>query len=157
MNLLKILSASFAGTSLMTAFSYYRSDERNRQFKEPVLLNKLLTRTRFRKPALELLPLPGWLIHYMIGTSYTICYHYLWKCTNVNPTVQSGLWLGLISGLNGSAGWKLIFSNHPDPPDINFKKFYQHLLPAHIIFALGATAVYKISQNKIKRNQSGSR
>lgn len=144
MKFLKILSSSFVGTTLMTAFSYYMSVTQKKQFKEPVLLNKLLDRSRFIKSLSKKTSIPGWAIHYAIGTAFLLGYHFLWEDTSAEPSVASGLTLGLPSGLLGVAGWSLLMRSHDNPPPVDSFRYYIHLLPAHVIFSLGAAAGYKL-------------
>ena len=139
----KILSATIIGTSLMTLFSYFAANQWKSPFREPALLNKLLYRSPFYK--WKTLPvLPGWFFHYFIGLMFVVAYHLLWTNTSISPTVINGLILGFISGFIGIAGWILMFSIHPDPPFVNSRKYYPHLLAAHVIFGAGAVFGYEL-------------
>lgn len=141
-----ILFGSLIGTTLMTSFSYYLSRKTNRHFREPVLLNQLLFNFQLfefiRKPIS-----PGWILHYTIGFLFVTGFHFFWKVTPVVPSLLSGSILGLVCGFIGVAGWHLMFALHPNPPSIELKKYYIHLVVAHIIFGLGAVIGYKIFYN----------
>lgn len=142
MDLIKIVLGAFIGTSIMTIFSYLMSLKLNRQFKEPVLLNMLYARRGARGGSLKAVPGFGWMFHYFIGTTFVILYHFIWKMTAVDPSFLSGSLLGFLSGFIGIAGWSLMFNLHPDPPLIDFRKYYLQLIAAHLIFGLGAAGGY---------------
>lgn len=65
--------------------------------------------------------------------------------TSVDPSFLSGSFFGLICGFIGVAGWHFVLSIHPKPPLIDLKKYYIHLLVAHIIFGWGAALGYKLN------------
>jgi hypothetical protein len=140
----KILAAGIAGTSAMTAFSYIISEKENKQFREPELLAGLLkkgipgTPTTFAKMA-------GWLIHYAVGVGFTAVYNQLWKNKNDNsPSLANGLLVGGISGVAGAAVWKTSFKVHPNPPTTSFKKYYIHLVAAHLVFGATTALMYRM-------------
>ncbi|MEX0608852.1 MAG: hypothetical protein WD016_10890 [Balneolaceae bacterium] len=139
MTFLKILTGALVGTSVMTLFSYYLSNKTNKQFKEPVLLNKLIYHSTPIKNIM-----PGWMIHYSVGFFFMLGFHFFWKFTPFNPTFLSSTFLGLMGGLLGIAGWHFIFRLHADPPIVDFPKYYLHLLAAHVVFGWGATAGYTL-------------
>lgn len=139
--ILKIAAGACIGTSLMTLFSYLLSGLLNKQFREPVLLNSFLKRLRFTNP--ENIPaVSGWIIHYSIGTIFVLVYHLVWITTMLSPNILSGSLLGFTNGLVGMAGWALVFRIHPNPPSIDNKAHYLHLLFAHILFGISATGGY---------------
>lgn len=139
--IIRILLAAIIGTSLMTLFSYYASNRWDSPFREPILLNKLLYRSPFYTS--KTLPvLPGWLLHYFVGLLFVIAYHYIWISTALEPSILNGLIFGFISGFLGIAGWAVALKIHPDPPFVNSKKYYPHLLAAHVIFGAGAVLGY---------------
>lgn len=145
MKIPKILTASLVGTSVMTAFSYYLSGKTKREFKEPVLLNASMTSSRFNGLMKKNSP-PGWILHYSVGFTFTVCYHYYWKSSRTDPSFQNSTLLGLLNGIIGISGWHLLFKIHPNPPSLNLKDYYFHLMAAHIIFGWGTAAGYKFVQ-----------
>lgn len=141
--LAKILLAAVIGTSMMTLFSYYASNKWNSPFREPILLNKLIFRTSSYKS--ETFPvLPGWILHYTVGLAFAVIFHFIWTFTPVTPSILTGAILGLAAGFIGIFGWHLMLSLHPDPPFKNSRKFYPHLLVAHIIYGMGAVSGYEL-------------
>lgn len=146
MNLFKTFLSGVLGTSTMTLFSYAASEKQHEQFKEPVLLHKL-----FRKGLLSLPGkrsgkgnrLDGWLLHYIAGFLFSTAYDRIWNETKVAPTIPSGIVLGAISGLAGIAIWDLTFRMHPDPPKVNIKDYYKHLMAAHVVFGVFAALGYR--------------
>lgn len=139
----KILSASFTGTTVMTGFSYFLSGKVNKQFKEPVLLNNLLSNSSFFASVNPKSP-AGWFLHYSIGALFSTGSHLFWKLTNRNPSIKNGSLLGFIYGIMGITGWHLLLLSHSNPPSIDLKRFYLHLLAAHIIFGLGSATGYRL-------------
>lgn len=143
MTIRKVLSASFTGTTAMTVYSYFLSGKENRQFKEPVLLNELLSNS-FYAGTFSKTSAAGWFLHYSIGSLFATGSHFIWKSTSVKPSLISGSLLGFIYGIIGIAGWHLVFLFHSNPPSIDLKKYYLHLLTAHVVYGLGTTAGYRL-------------
>lgn len=143
MEILKIILATIAGTSVMTAFSYLASEAFNKLWKEPVLLNLVVA-----KANVELTPrrksIFGWVIHYAIGLAFVLCYKFVWNNFDIDPTWFCGLIFGIISGLIGIFSWFLMFKLPEEKPKIKFKHYYLQLFIAHIFFALTVIAVYKL-------------
>ena len=142
MHLIPILIAGFAATSLMTAFSYLMANLKKSQFREPELLNMLLSRARSTSLKLPKNHPTGWVIHYTIGWLFVLIFHLLWQYTKLEVSLSSGGGLGFVAGIFGIGGWIVFFKLNAYPPQINFKDFYIQLWVAHVIFGLTAAAVY---------------
>lgn len=139
--ILIILLSALIGTTLMTLFSYSFSYIFNKQFKEPLLLNKLLNRSAwFREDSIN--RTAGWILHYAVGIGFVMIYYLLWNFAGVSPTLFNGSLLGFISGVFGVGVWWIIFNTHHHTPAIDKSGFFLHLIIAHIIFGIGATASY---------------
>ena len=145
----KIILAGFAGTSFMTSFSYLVSEVQKENFKEPELLGRLL---HTLAPVLnkKVSGFIGWNLHYLVGFIFAFLYASLWEKTKLKPTLKSGLILGALSGVLGLTIWKLCFRVHPNPPNINFKKYYGHLLATHLIFGVFTVLGYKWMDGRVK-------
>jgi hypothetical protein len=141
--ILRILAGALTGTTLMTVASYYRSRRGNKEFREPVLLNKLLY-SSCGEENVENNPLPGWVLHFGMGYFFVSLYHMIWKKTGMNAEIRSTTILGLLNGFVGTAGWHLLFRSHPCPPSVDIRSFYLHLIAVHVLFAWGAVTGYKI-------------
>jgi hypothetical protein len=141
---LKIFFDAFIATALMTLFSYVFSAIRNKQFKEPELLNDLLRRINIINSSYFKNHPAGWVIHYAVGCIFVFAYYLLFQYSSISPTWWVYTGLGFICGIVGIAGWKLTFTIHPNPPDIHFSEFYVHLLAAHIVFGIGAFLAYNL-------------
>ena len=119
----------------MTLFSYLASSYKKENFSEPQLLGT------FIQPALppeksEALALPaGWSFHYSMGLAWTVVHRFLIDKTKVPANIRSAIVIGILSGAFGALIWKLLFKYHPAPPHTNTKKFYRHLVLAHIVFS----------------------
>lgn len=135
--LIIILVASLIATSLMTAFSYILSHQFNTLFKEPVLLGYILKNIRLDFGTTALIKF-GWILHYIIGLTFVIIYHFLWDYDYVAYSYSAAFLLGLGSGIVGIAGWYIIFQITSHKPKIPFKAYYLQLLIAHIIFGITA-------------------
>lgn len=141
-SVLQIALGTILGTSIMTLFSYLISNWLNKQFKEPLLLNILLQRSKFVDK--DISPLSGWILHYAVGAIMVSIYHLIWTYTSINPTILIGSIFGFISGFPAVAVWKAVFTMHSNPPNIDFKAHYMQLIIAHILFGIGAAAGYQI-------------
>ncbi len=136
-----ILLSAFIGTTLMTIFSYFLSYIFKNQFKEPVLLQKLLENSDWVGEG-SLNIIAGWLLHYGAGIGFVIIYYLLWNFAGVQPSFFTGGLLGLASGFLGVGVWWMIFKIHRNPPAINLSAYFLHLVVVHIVFGIGATAGY---------------
>ena len=146
MEFLRMLSAAFAGTAVMTVFSYIVAEIMNTQFREPQLLNRLLSSSKMIKGKFRKSSLAGWLIHYSIGTMFVLCFAILWDYTQIGIGWTSATIFGFCAGIVGILGWKTMFTLNSDPPEILLKDFSVQLIIAHIIFALGAFVFYRSLQ-----------
>lgn len=142
MDILKILIATLAATTAMTAFSYLLSEAFQKLFKEPVLLNYVLELSGI-KLGDRSLGAAGWLLHYIIGLIFVITYYLIWTYTNIRLSWVSGVVFGCISGIIGILGWVVLFKLPSKEPRVAFTAYYIQLFYAHIVFALIATAVFK--------------
>src|SRR5687767_8870349 len=113
MRLLRILTAAFIGTSVMTLTSYGVSNYRNQQFREPELLAILLKRI-LKKIKTEDAHLAGWVVHYGVGTLFCSVYDKIWSTKQMRPTVLNGALLGGLCGVAGAAVWKSVLALHPN-------------------------------------------
>jgi hypothetical protein len=144
-----IIKSTFAGTSAMTLFSYLVSEKKEENFREPLVLADLLSRlsSKLRKSDATV---DGWALHYIAGLGFSIAYHQLWKSGKVKPGIFSGSLLGAASGLIGIMVWKGVFKLHPNPPAKNLKKYFRHLMLAHVVFGAFAGMAYK---SKVKEQK----
>ncbi len=128
----------------MTAFSYLISIIRGKQFREPVLLNKLIDRwVDFSVNSHYSNPL-GWALHYLVGLLFVAVYHVIWQYTAVDVSWGSAAIMGAISGLVGIGVWTVTFLIHPNPPKVHLLGFFSQLFFAHVIFGLGALIGYML-------------
>ena len=143
MEILKILLATIVATSLMTLFSYIISKKRNKQFREPELLAAIIGQFSFLQNPRHYV-IAGWAVHYTIGLLFVVVYDQIWRHTSLDATWFCGILFGIASGIVGIFGWRMIFGIAPRIPRTDFKAYFLHLLLAHIVFALGAVAVYAV-------------
>lgn len=138
----QIVLASIISTVLMTVFSYAISIIRGKQFREPVLLNKLLDRwVHMHITPHHSNPL-GFLLHWFVGLLFVVVYHFIWVYTNIPVAWWSGALFGAVSGIVGIGIWTITFLIHPNPPKVHLWGFFAQLFFAHIIFGVGAWLGY---------------
>lgn len=150
MNVARIITAAVTGTSMMTLFSYWVSRQKAEQFREPALLSmltkRLISDKRFPKTDVD-----GWALHYSVGAMFCLIYDRIWQQTGSKPSILNAGLMGLISGFFGASVWKAIFHLHPDPPNIKSKKYYGHLIAAHIVFGIFSAAGYRMATDDRER------
>lgn len=143
MEIVQIILATIAATSLMTAFSYTISEAFRELYKEPLLLQYLMTRFRLGFKGTTKM-IACWALHYFIGLIFVLIFHFLWKAGFIEITWLAGLIYGAIIGIIGIAGWVVMFNLSNYQPRIDFKGYYLQLFIAHVIFTLTIILVYKI-------------
>jgi hypothetical protein len=137
----------------MTAWSILVSRKTNKQFREPVLLNLLLSRLT-SKNQIQTDSAAGWVSHYLAGAAFTAAYDQLWR--KHKPTLKNSLMLGGISGLAGIGIWELAFRMHPSPPMVDKKNYYRQLFVAHLIFGVFSALGYRFDEMKNASEQNTS-
>jgi len=128
----------------MTASSALMSLLPHEEFREPDQLAKLIGRILpfLSGPAKVV---AGWGAHYAMGFLFAAVYVELWEKREIEHSIRNGMILGLVSGLLGLLIWKATFSIHPLPPNNRKLDFYLQRIPAHVVFALGATIAYRMA------------
>tara|TARA_R100001369_G_scaffold29172_4_gene52725 strand:- start:215882 stop:216322 length:441 start_codon:yes stop_codon:yes gene_type:complete len=145
MEIIRLIVAGAIATSIMTAFSYILSNLLNKQFREPELLNIVLSRSDFFRLELSKNSSAGWILHYLIGWIFVVVFEIIWKLEFIPISISSGAILGLAAGIIGVLGWKLFFYLSKNPPETNWDiEYYLQLIVAHIIFGVSAAVVYNI-------------
>ena len=130
----RVVTAAVGGTTMMTLYSYVISLARQKNFKEPVLLDKLITRlvpvadTKDGRVA-------GWVMHYLVGLLFAETYAPFWRGAQHSNT-KKGLILGGFSGIAAILIWKFTLDAHPLPPEVDFVHFAGQLFIAHLVFGL---------------------
>lgn len=142
MELYKILISGLVATSVMTLFSYLVSHFKSNQFREPELLNSLISRSEIIKLKPSKNHFLGWLIHYIIGWGFVVIFHLIWTYSELPVGIVSGSLFGFLAGIIGIFGWKMMFRLNQNPPEIDFGQFYFQLIIAHILFGISAAVVY---------------
>lgn len=129
-----ILLAAVVGTTSMTLFSYLVSRKKNKDFKEPKLLGKMVHRAvpEIKKPEARV---AGWFLHCGTGLAFTIIYKVLLDHTKLKSNLPEAVLLGVANGVIAVGIWGTVFMIHPNPPKIHFKKFFGHLVLAHVFFS----------------------
>ncbi len=145
MEITRLIGAGIVATTLMTAFSYILSNLLNRQFREPELLNIVLSRSDFFRLELSKNSSAGWILHFLIGWLFIWIFEMVWKLEFVSLSIISGFILGLAAGIIGVLGWKLFFYLSKNPPETNWNiEYYIQLIIAHIIFGVSAAVIYQV-------------
>jgi len=149
----KIIIASVVGTSFMTLYSYFRARAEKQEYVEPVMLNKLIDKSK-NLPEVdnEVVHPAGWGLHYLAGLGFVCAYWLLWRRALHKPTVPKIIVIGGISGLTGIAVWKLLFAQHGNPPHNHRAGYYRQLLTAHVVFTLFALLTYRALERHNNKN-----
>ena len=129
----KVIYDGLKSTSLMTLFSYLASGQEDKNFKEPVLLDDVAEHEGMNRIIAKH---AGWMIHYGFGMVWTVVMRYIILRTGIKPNALSGLLLGSIGGLIAVASWHPLIKRYRLVFKKNEKRFYSHLVLAHIIFTL---------------------
>ncbi len=143
----KILTSAIVGTSAMSLFSYIVSKLEDKDFREPVVLAKLLKKLPLEMDKHERL-IAGWIGHYGVGVMFTTLYDQLWGRKIIKPGIGSGLLFGALGGLTGVIVWKITFLLHPRPPSKDLKAYFSHLLLAHLVFGAFSAVGYNLVDGK---------
>ncbi len=143
----KTIVSGVAGTAVMTIGSYLMSELADENFREPEHLAILISRL---VPGLSkhAKTIAGWGAHFAMGLVFASVYVHLWETKAIKHTIKNGVIMGAFSGVLGYFIWKATFKAHPLPPWLDFDKFYLQRIPAHIIFAVGATIAYRLIESK---------
>lgn len=136
----KVLSSGFIGTSAMTIFSYLVSEIMSENFREPEI--QIIIIKNILPTATEYAPYLAWSLHYFIGFSFAFIYVRLWDYNKLKPNIESGMFLGAVSGIVGIIGWYFTLKIYPNLPVINPKHFFILLFFAHIILGIFAMIGY---------------
>ncbi|MCH4822113.1 hypothetical protein ML462_02920 [Gramella lutea] len=140
MELFQVILAGVLGTVLMTAFSYFLSKVRSRQFKEPKLLNMILRRSSHEHMNPSNNSFIGWVVHFSIGIILMTLFYLFHLIFSFRISFLSIFLYGIITGAMAILSWHLMFYISPRPPDVNLNEFYIQLFIAHVLFAAGAIA-----------------
>lgn len=133
------------GTTGMTLFSILTSEKKNQQFREHEILSLLMKPLPISKTNRVALGLIG---HYLTGMGFNTVNQAFLKRIKKKPTFLNGLLLGAANGVVGIAIWSVIFKLHPNPPDINLRRYLGHLMLAHLVFGASSNLTMKgVSKN----------
>lgn len=142
--ILKIFFAAICATTVMTAFSYALSFIFKRNYKEPVLLNRVLDQHRFFPLSILRNSPIGWMLHYLIGLGFTILAVGIIYLTDWHFTRLYGIGFGFIAGVTGILFWKWMLKVHPYAPRIDVEGYFAQLLVAHILFGWSLAGFYNL-------------
>lgn len=120
-----------AGTAAMSAFSYAVSKEKQENFLEPNILGKMIYKA-LPQVGEKKAQIMGWVLHTVAGLVFSQAYK---KMLVGKPTFLKGMLYGGTSGIPAVMLWNTLIELHPNPPkDVDKKKYFGHLLLAHIVF-----------------------
>lgn len=139
----KTFLSTIAGTSAMTLFSYLISEANDENYKEPEVLGQLIKRLP-DGPSNEKARIAGWGGHYAAGLAFELIFNEVWEREWMKPSIASGALMGVTSGVAGIVAWKVAFDAHPNPPVKNLKKYFAHLMLAHVVFGVSSALTYKL-------------
>ena len=143
MEYIEIIVAALCATSTMTLFSYLISESFRKLYKEPLLMQFLMTSFDVELSGRQKV-IASWLIHYFIGLLFVVCYYLpVWlECSWYTISMMSGLLFGCIIGGIGIAGWEIMFKLSQANPPVDRKGYYLQLFVAHVIFGLTTAVIH---------------
>lgn len=149
MECLETIVATITATSLMTLFSYMISNSFRELYKEPVLLEFLMSAFDFKLSDRQKTA-AAWALHYLIGLHFAVLYFLpVWMETNwYEISLTSGAIFGCIIGVIGIIVWEILFKISPQHPPVKEEGYYVQLFVAHLIFGL-TTATVKLLFNEM--------
>lgn len=148
--ILPVFVVGAVGTTAMTLFSHVTSNMVRHNFREPSLLAQALSGTLL--PAEGRLALPaGWLTHYLIGCPFALVHYGAYRQAKLAYTTGNGLALGMYSGLTAILCWYVIFKRHPSTLHIAYKRFYLHLIVAHMVYGVTVAIAMKLLRPAMSR------
>ena len=143
MEIIRLVVAGIVATSVMTAFSYIVANIRNRQFREPELLNIVLSSSDLLRVDLSKKSSVGWILHYLIGLIFVVIFVIFWKLEFIPISIITGGIFGFLAGIIGVLGWKLFFYLSEKPSEVTWNfEYYLQLVVAHILFGISVAVVY---------------
>ncbi|MFP5039580.1 hypothetical protein [Parasediminibacterium sp. JCM 36343] len=148
----KVLSMGILATSAMTIFSYLVSELMSENFREPEIMAIFIK--DLLPTAKQCAPYFAWCLHYIIGFSFVIIYMKLWDNNKLKPNLQSGMFLGAITGIFGIIGWYITLKIYHNPLNTNIKDFFILLFFAHIVFGIFAMIGYALPKKRTDQIES---
>lgn len=142
MEFIRIFIEGIVATTVMTTFSYVLANITKKEFREPELLNDLLSRSNLYRLKLSKKSAAGWILHYLIGWMFVILIEAAWLTELVEASVLSGALLGFLGGVIGIFGWKILFWINNNPPKISWSDYYIQLVIAHVLFGISTGIIY---------------
>ena len=141
-NIIAFVIAWFIAVTAMSCFSAIWSYVAKVEFREHILLTKILVKSQIHKSNKKYNWILGWVLHITVGAIFLGLYELLWMFTGFNRTVLWSLVFGTILGFLGITGWIIVFKFLQSPPKLNYLHFYIHLYFAHLVFSVVAFLVY---------------
>jgi len=132
--------ATFMATTLMTLFSYMVALLVAQPFKEPFLLAVLLNKFKVTDNTTN--RVIGWILHYVLGLLFVLFFEVLLQMKWLSISWSSALIYGVVIGILGILGWKILFHVTNKKPKMNYTGYYTQLFIAHVIFAFTMVACY---------------
>lgn len=142
MNIFSYLFALLTSVGVMTAFSAIMSVKLKCEFREHILLSKLISNHSLKQKENGGYLMLGWLIHFLIGGFFLVVYAVLWEYIALIRTLLGSIVFGILIGVMGIIGWTILFKLDSNPPNINFHAYYIQLIIAHVFFSLGNLVIF---------------
>jgi hypothetical protein len=141
---LAIVLSGVAGTLAMTLFTELVSAI----FKKPFHVVQILSRMLRRRDNPELLAGKyvsysiAMIVHYTIGILFSYAFNFFLKQGLLQLTLWNALLFGILAGLIGVLGWRIVLAIHPNPPKIIPSQYLLVIWVGHLIFAIGTFLGY---------------
>lgn len=132
--------ATIMATTLMTLFSYTVAWIVGQPFREPFLLAVLLNKFKVTDNTTN--RVIGWILHYVLGWLFVLFFEVVLQLKWLSVSWSSALIYGVVIGIMGILGWKILFRVTNKKPKMNYTGYYTQLFIAHVIFAFTMVACY---------------
>ncbi|TYP75093.1 hypothetical protein [Aquimarina intermedia] len=143
MKIFVFLLAWFMSVVAMSSFSTLMGHIFDSEFREEIILSKLISGNSFNQKDHSVYSILGWFIHFLVGGLFLYVYAIIWEWNLANLPLWETIVFGSVIGFLGIIGWSITFKIYHDPPKINFKGYYIQLFFAHIVFSLVAMIVFQ--------------
>ncbi len=123
---------SLISTLIMTLFSYWFSLVMGVDYYIPSMIVKFV----FPNKTGVFARLASWIIHLSIGIVFAVAWDITKHLIELKVTFITSLLYGIICGVIGIVGWKIIIALREDEIVFGEKYFLLHILLTHLVFGI---------------------
>jgi hypothetical protein len=132
---------NLVATTAMTIFSALVSFFAKKEYREPRLLTEVWNHLPTGKGGGQSI-IFGWIAHYIIGLAFAIALYFIWDSAIFDANVVSAVLLGIVAGIIGAIGWKVLLNLSSLKNKEYDVWYYIQLVCAHVVFSGAALLMY---------------